>query len=1070
MASARYYRNLANDLDRDPDPVIDLRNFGEMINRESGTRYTSFEKLITVDARVHIRGGVDGAPLTRVGNNEHGRALTAADHQTPEAYFAAILAEDSLWRGQSHIESGMIRALERPGRGPLGTSNVRLRDLIFSAYRYHMEHRRAKPDERYILDPAFRAGALLLGSEAGVDDLFEELDVPRLPEVEEAEEVEAPLRLQGEEAVDFLLNRQQRVLATVNERIIKEYFDNVRVLQNNVIQVSTEDESMLINYLLKRPDLLPFFAIRTPYLSLLVPKIRLFKKVYERQDDGSFAAADLGTLEFTFKSFTENLDIEQITSSKFGRSGGAGIKSANWSYEGTNPETVKSFVNFDISLFFQSLSDFIGSDVASTNEALRDPENVDLISLIGAGIGVADKETGQIRFKFEITAQLGWEIERSINHDLASDQYIADLKRIIGETNTNLRLSLREHSVNFNEDGTLTLDISYFSAIDEVFTDETLNILRIGLAEGSAIQSIEEASDSPDPSTSTGETGRIVRPEFDLCAASRRVATGDETSDSEEESPPTAEEIAISAALQGTDDDSIIQNYNNIFSKLIEGDKIYRVEINVNHISTVIVQDHLRDRSLFTEDANDPVGNQARMRARANRRTVVARYFTEQQLRTISTGDNFKVNQVIITAPLIADSDAASVNTQANNADVADETLLTDESLTAAFNRQIVNNYSGGEGSMLRIDFVRLGDILDNIIAGLKDIPGGSLQEREKDFVFLTGLYTYRETASGIRKAYNYSDMLISIDGFRSFFIEKIVRPLKVRYSLTSFIIDIANKFSYVNSVRLASQGTFVSAEGRPTFAAFQAPDIGLSENMRGAAIRDAWNRHDLDPTRYFREPLYVGSLDEITPTVPVSGEALREVSYFILRSTGDIIERKGDEEDDIEAGIYHLKIGSDRGILKSIKFRKDEIRGRREGRIVRAGGLNLAALREKYDATITIFGAPFIFPGMFVYVNPSLIGYGAGPNSAARVLGLGGYYFINKVGNSINADGTFETEIEASWNAFAGTDCARPALDIITPPPRAKTEILPADVVVDAPEETDTTPWYYPDVGPPSW
>jgi hypothetical protein len=800
--------------------------------------------------------------------------------------------------------------------------------------------------------------------------------------------------LTGQEAISFLLNRQQGVLATLNERIIEGFFDTEMTSQRNIIQISDENENLLINLLQKRPNLLPFFAMRTPYLSLLVPKIRLFKTVYRKQTDGSYAIHSDGNLEFKFKSFTENSDIESITSSNFGRAGGAGIKSVNWSYEGTNPETVRSFVNFDISLFFQSLSDFVGTSTTDAEEALRKEDNVDLINLIGAGIGVADAD-GQARFKFEITAQLGWELDQSINHNLAEDQEITALKAVINQTNTNLRLSLQEHSINFNEDGTLTLDISYYSAIDEVFTDESLNILRIGLpAEGTAIQSIQEAgeADPPDPNApeNTSENTANADVEIDPCSISDQVTNGSETSDStDDDEEPTAEDRAIAAALRGTDDESIIQNYNNIFMKMIQSNRIYRVTINQAAVAG-LVDERIRRRD-----------------SRLDKSTIEVRYLTESALESITSGDNgltFETVEISRDQLPVGENEQAAAQENARNADIeTGENPLSDADLNQAMDRAILEKFAeldDGTGK-LTIDFIRLGDLLDNIITGLKELPGTPLQERQEDFVFITGLYKFI-TFDGKRKAYNYSDMLISIDGFRAFFTEKIIRPLKVKYNLTSFIIDIANKFSYLNSVRTASQNTFVNAEGRPTFATFQAPRLSLD--------------------------FFGISLPYFNPTS--SPEPKREISYFVLRSSSHVIQRSGDEQSDINEGIYHLKLGSDKGILKSVKFRKDEIRGRREGRIVRAGGLNLAALREKYDATITIFGAPFIYPGMYIYLNPSLIGYGAGSDSAARILGLGGYYFINKVRNSISSDGTFDTEIEASWNAFAGTVCESP--DII--------------------------------------
>jgi hypothetical protein len=1040
MPGARFYRKLAADFLEDEDRELNFLALAEYAGTEADEDvYLTIKGLTAVN--VDRPNLADGGNISEI----PGSGLSETSFTNVQGYVTNIIGnttQASVFQDSRIIDDGAIEVLREDPDGTFA-------QLLFAIYRYNVEN----------ANNSDRRARSLWTQEGWYNPYNVETITERREGAEEIRETAAELsqrsvrELTGQAAVSFLLNRQQGVLATLNERIIEDFFDTGMTAQRNIIQINTEDESLLINFLQKRPNLLPFFAIRTPYLSLLVPKIRLFKRVYRRQTDGSYTIHSDGDLEFKFKSFTENSDIEEITSSNFGRAGGAGIKSVNWSYEGTNPEAVRSFVNFDISLFFQSLNDFVGASTSDAEEALRATDNVALINLIGAGIGVTG-EDGQVEFKFEITAQLGWELDRSINHDLAEDQKIRDLKAIISQTNTNLRLSLQEHNINFNEDGTLTLDISYYSAIDEVFTDESLNILRIGLPEDTAIQSIEEAreADPPDPNAPENTSERIVNPELDPCAISRQVTNGSDTSDSADDEEPTAEELAIAAALQGSEDENIIQNYNNIFMKMIQSNRIYRVTINQAAVAGLI-DSRIRKRD-----------------SRLERSTIEVRYLTEGALRSLSAGDRgLKIETVLISeidAP-VSENEQAEIQEAAKSADYeTGENLLSDADLNQAMDRAILERFAGisETDSVLTIDFIRLGDLLDNIISGLKEIPGTPLQERKDDFLFVTGLYTYREIAAGIRKAYNYSDMLISIDAFRSFFTEKIIRPLKVKYNLTNFIIDIANKFSYVNSVGMASQDTFVSPEGRPTFATFQAPDVGLRDSLRASATLDALLDLDFkESSRYFNSlnnttPAYYGSLEGVTNPAS-SPDPKREISYFVLRSSGHVIQRDGDEQEDINEGIYHLKLGSDKGILKSVKFRKDEIRGRREGRIVRAGGLNLAALREKYDATITTFGAPFIYPGMYIYLNPSLIGFGDGAASAAKILGLGGYYFINKVRNSISSDGSFDTEIEASWNAFAGTDCGSGRLDIIRPPDNALNEILQASAFTAEGTLVETTP-----------
>lgn len=867
--------------------------------------------------------------------------------------------------------------------------------------------------------------------------------------------------IEGEEATSFLLNRVQGVLAALNEKIVESFFEIDDIRQENIIQITSPDISLLVNIIAKKPSLLPFFKIRTPYFSFIMPKIRLFKRVFER--DGS-EATELGNLEFKFRSFTSNTKIEQITNSGFGRGDGVGIKNVNWSYEGNNPETVSSFINFDISLFFQNLSDLIEDNIESADAAFRSRENVDLIQLIGAGIG-SEGSDDTSPFRFEIEAQLGWELDDSINLDLANDQTIQSIRNIIKDTSVNLRLQLKEHSINFNDDGTLTLDLSYFSAIDQVFSDEKLNILAIGLQE--RLEAIREADEQERErqlasARERASERRAADVGEDPCAPPRRRGRAENSSE-ESDSGPSDTEEAILEGLLADGDDSIIQNYNNLFSSILGNNKVYSLSINAEKIiENVAIK--IKDADIGVQAASvfrsGGEGRAARVSSRVGNIEALSRYFTQRELESLNNEYAIEVNRVnSFNLQAIGDDDLTLVQNRARELETAEGAaqVIDTEDITASLQDEIVRRYKNSEGGRLVIEFIRLGDIIDNIIQGLKETEDSPLAQRENDFEFITGIFTYRDAITGDRKAYNYSDMLISIDAFRIFFVEKIIRPLKVKYNLTNFIIDLVNKFSYVNSLRLSTEETFVAQEGRPVFSVFQGPDIGLSSIARAVAAMGALQeggsvfdalRTATDPREAVVEASLVDTAREVVPLINSSNTKF----YFVLRSNNDVISRQGNEEEDIENGIYHLKLGSDKGILKSINFTRDEIRGRREGRIVRAGSLNINVLREKYDASITIFGAPFIFPGMYIYIDPNMIGMGSGTGandvSAARVLGLGGYYFINKVSNSISSDGNFETQLEASWNSFGPPDCSLPDIVTISPQSEAIYEIGAADQV----------------------
>ena len=352
--------------------------------------------------------------------------------------------------------------------------------------------------------------------------------------------------------------------------------------------------------------------------------------------------------------------------------------------------------------------------------------------------------------------------------------------------------------------------------------------------------------------------------------------------------------------------------------------------------------------------------------------------------------------------------------------------------------------YGDGDG-FVTIEFFRLGDLLDQIILKLQNTPGSSLNIRNREaFTFISGVYTY-VGADGSRKGVNYCDILVSVEKFREFFIEKVIRKLRVNYDLKRFILDMINTFSFLAGTGACMEGNSspIRGETRPSFSVFQAPSIDFS-NI-GARVAEDYFDGVVGDLPFFDPSagasVYGNVIDSRMShlaneafAAAMESESLygkeqvgRLSNYFaILSSNYSLSPPEGESQQkrevfDADRGIYHIKLGADRGLLKNVNFRKDELPGRREQRIVEGGGMNLSVLREKYNAELSLFGCPFLYPGMYIYIDPSLIGLGFADqqSSIAQILGIGGYYFINKVSNSINESSEFETTLDLIWNSF---------------------------------------------------
>ena len=122
-----------------------------------------------------------------------------------------------------------------------------------------------------------------------------------------------------------------------------------------------------------------------------------------------------------------------------------------------------------------------------------------------------------------------------------------------------------------------------------------------------------------------------------------------------------------------------------------------------------------------------------------------------------------------------------------------------------------------------------------------------------------------------------------------------------------------------------------------------------------------------------------------------------------------------GDPYDDRQRGIYHFVVGAASGLLKKATFSRMDAPYLREARINRDRVAGAEQLRELYNVTLSLFGAPIIKPGQLIYVSPSPLGFGdpRSINSAARYLGIGGYHLVTSVESTIDNSG-YSTIVKA--------------------------------------------------------
>jgi hypothetical protein len=137
---------------------------------------------------------------------------------------------------------------------------------------------------------------------------------------------------------------------------------------------------------------------------------------------------------------------------------------------------------------------------------------------------------------------------------------------------------------------------------------------------------------------------------------------------------------------------------------------------------------------------------------------------------------------------------------------------------------------------------------------------------------------------------------------------------------------------------------------------------------------------------------------------------------------TGTGVSVVGQNEiEDQKKGIYHLSAGRDAGIVKNISFTQQSSR-LKEMNLLKSldSGANpdVGILKMPYDAEVTIFGNPSLYPGQYVVVNPAIAGVGtlASRKSIAARLGLGGLYVIIGIKTRLSS-GLLESTLTCKFN-----------------------------------------------------
>ena len=302
------------------------------------------------------------------------------------------------------------------------------------------------------------------------------------------------------------------------------------------------------------------------------------------------------------------------------------------------------------------------------------------------------------------------------------------------------------------------------------------------------------------------------------------------------------------------------------------------------------------------------------------------------------------------------------------------------------------------------INFFFLGDLINTIMDSAYTLGEDFNRPFKNTNIVLFPFET--QDIKGKTIQLNISDIPVSVDFFIEWYTENVIAPERKTYPIMEFIRDITNKLVVD---LMAEQCRYQPLENKLRFATSFI--MAKGEDPLGGLTNGGTKKLDI-VSKYSAGHLPLDTDDE------TDSKFSNYHNYILIYPVYSTIQHvgRGKEEDDGLRGTYHFHIGSDRGLVKKIKFSKTDMQYLREARFFQQGTQGLGQLAAVYKASIDMIGNTIYYPGMEVFINPRGFGIEGDPTNAgsvANVLGFGGYHLVTRVNSTITPS-SFSTNIEA--------------------------------------------------------
>ena len=799
------------------------------------------------------------------------------------------------------------------------------------------------------------------------------------------------------------------------------------ILINDTVE---SNDSTIVNRLKAKRKQDEFDKITPAEYAQLIPRLRLFKVDYKDSGSGEQEA-----VEFEFNNKIDIADIAAVGKTFKGsiRGDGAGVKSFEWSYLGSDAFTATRDLKATLKLNFQSFHELQKPRTSGGKEY----RYLDLViqpncSEKAGGTNIKDRPIYDPGC-YEVLAEVGYMLP-------AKSTLNPDLVEAVRSSVEHLYLVMTDHSFEFEQDGTFSMTVNYRARLGSQLGSRKFNVLLPGGGnESTTAQKYINKLKENIADLKKSEKDNSV-PDEDP-AGSTSTSDGEKTPKEEKQ-----EELDDYVARQR------MRFYNAIYSSLRNRKWIHGVQMPLEDEEKYLNYD---------QKIIKPVKGTAGV----------------EQIDGLPTplGDRTDIWFNMAGAAKTWEALYGTMGDDGTATGASEQAADKQENQLIRLKQQLETTKSE------YVRFVYLGDIIacvrDWIMAedtyALTDYEAGGFFSGEKTSTNTVGNASYQGEANEknssvelrrVRETFqiimgnveikdfqsketrlvNMAHIPISLDSFLNFMTTNVVAKKRKVYQFSKFLNDLISSMVMQN-LSTGCFGGLVASNVRTSMTMLEIPSESGFEPIAGdpAGRGRVWYPSGGHLKCNVFNPQVIGTgrvpffLNEKPPVLAGAKSLKKTFDYLMINSfvtkpklygvwDPTNYENKNkktplDTIGDKARGIPHYTFGQNAGILKTVKFQKTDQEYLPEAKYEQEGSSAINQLAAVYDVTFEMLGTSRFQPGQYIYFDPITMGIGhpyendGSTRSYANLMGLGGYHLVIEVSCAISR-GDFTTTLKTRW------------------------------------------------------